>query len=130
MTPGKTDSASEALVALQAMERALREERHALERGDEAAIESAVKEKNAALALYQGSGIDPDKAVPEERDALHALAATCETLNRENGRLIHQMTARAQRALDVLRGQEREPRLYSGSGVTRQGTGRQSLGKA
>jgi flagellar biosynthesis/type III secretory pathway chaperone len=121
---------TEALAALEAMERALREERHALECADDAALEGAVSAKNAALARYQGSGVDPDAAASESSDALRALAATCERLNRENGRLIHQMTARAQRALDVLRGQDREPRLYSGSGVTRQGTGRQSLGKA
>jgi flagellar biosynthesis/type III secretory pathway chaperone len=94
------------------------------------ALEAAVSAKNTALTRYRGSGVDPDAAAGESSDALRALAATCERLNRENGRLIHQMTARAQRALDVLRGQDREPRLYSGSGVTRQGTGRQSLGKA
>ncbi|MEQ8515408.1 MAG: flagellar protein FlgN [Chromatocurvus sp.] len=131
------------LAVLQQVERALRDERHALEQQDLAALEAAVAAKNGALAQHadlapQGP-VGPGHTAAESattagleqrRTALRALGETCDQLNRENGSLIHRMQARTRQALDILRQSDRSPRLYSGAGTAEQSAGRHSLGKA
>lgn len=132
------------LALLQQIERALNDERQALERQDLAALEAAVAAKNTALAQHanftsRGTTIDEPGAVDptssttglqQRRIALRALGEICDQLNRENGSLIHRMQERTRQALDILRRSERSPRLYSGAGTTEQSAGRHSLGKA
>lgn len=132
------------LALLQQVERALNDERRALERQDLAALEAAVTAKNTALAQHadftaRGATLDdPGAADPasstlslqQRRSALRALGETCVQLNRENGSLIHRMQERIRQALDILRHSERSPRLYSGAGTAEQSAGRHSLGKA
>lgn len=66
---------------------------------------------------------------PLQAQLVH-LGEQCEALNAANGALIERLQQHARSALNILRGSDNSPDLYSGSGETTHLDDRHSLGRA
>lgn len=123
-------------------------EQQALRAGDAERIEASTRAKDAALkqlaSLQQQRPLPPDAATlsahinaldnADENRRLQArliaLGERCAELNASNGTLIGRLTEHTRSALRVLRQQDGNPRLYSGTGTADSASDSQSLGKA
>lgn len=133
----------------------LKREYDALLSADIAALEQITAEKNAAIAAqsqatlerqnattaasYSGTDLGLEQLIDtcENREQLREyfsnlmlLARSCQTENRNNGRLIIQKQRRAKGALDVIRQSEDNTPTYSLQGKASDSLETRSLGKA
>ena len=150
MTPGEqlAQALRAEITALETVLAHLDAEQQALRAGDAERIEACTRAKDAALKQLAGlqqqrptaaaeatlssqiSVLDNATENRELQARLIALGERCAELNASNGVLIGRLTEHTRSALRVLRQQDGDPRLYSGTGAADSASDSQSLGKA